>query len=57
MKRSTSVLTITVLFLMGGLCFGHGDREVTEDQETVKSTGFWIYNDLNQGFAEAQKTG
>ncbi len=57
MKRFTSVLTITILFLMGGLCFGHGDREVAEDQETVKSTGFWIYNDLNQGFAEAQKTG
>ena len=57
MKRSTPVLTITILFLMAGLCFGHGDREVTEDQETVKSTGFWIYNDLDQGFAEAQKTG
>ena len=56
MKRSTSVLTITFLFLMGGLCFGHGDREVVEDQEVVESTGFWIYNDLDQGFAEAKKT-
>ena len=57
MKCYTSVLTITILFLMAGLCFGHGDREVAEDQETVKSTGFWIYNDLNQGFSDAQKTG
>ena len=57
MKHYTSVLTITILFFVVGLCFGHGDREVTEDQETVKSTGFWIYNDLDQGFAEAQKTG
>ena len=57
MKRFTSFLTITMLFLMAGLCFGHGDREVAEDQEAVKSTGFWIYNDLDQGFAEAKKTG
>ena len=57
MKHYTSVLTITILFLMTGFCYGHGDREVAEDQETVKSTGFWIYNDLNQGFADAQKTG
>ena len=57
MKHYTSVLTITILFLMVGLCFGHGDREVAEDQETVQSTGYWIYNDLYQGFGEAQKTG
>ena len=57
MKRHGSVLTITILFLIAGLCFGRGDQEVAEDQETVKSTGFWIYNDLDQGFAEAQKTG
>ena len=57
MKRHGSVLTITILFLMAGLCFGHGDREVAEAQETVKSTGFWIYNDLDHGFAEAQRTG
>ena len=56
MRRFTPSLTITILFLMAGLCFGHGDREVAEDQEAVKSTGFWIYNDLDQGFAEAKKT-
>lgn len=57
MKRYAPILTITILFLVAGLCFGHGDREVAADQETVKSTGFWLYNDLDQGFAEAQKTG
>ena len=57
MKHFILVLTITMLFLMAGLCFGHGDREVAEDQEAVKSTGFWIYNDLDQGFTEAKKTG
>ena len=57
MRRFTPSLTITVLFLIAGLCFGHGDREVAEDQEAVKSTGFWIYNNLDQGFAEAKKTG
>jgi hypothetical protein len=57
MKHFIPVLTITMLFLMAGLCFGHGDREVAEDQEAVKSTGFWIYNDFDEGFAEAKKTG
>ena len=57
MKRLTSFLTITMLVLMAGLCFGHGDREVAEDQEAVKSMGFWIYNDFDEGFAEAKKTG
>ena len=56
MKRHGSALIITILFLMAGLCFGHGDREVAEDQETVQSTGFWIYNNLDQAFAEAKKT-
>ena len=46
------------ILLLGALfCFGHGDEEVAEDQVAVKSTGYWIYNDIDKGFAEAEKTG
>ena len=35
------------------------DREtkVRNDRKTVEEGGFWIYNDLPQGFVEAKKTG
>lgn len=35
------------------------DREtkVRRDRKAVEESGFWIYNDLSQGFAEAKKTG
>ena len=36
MKHFIPVLTITMLFLMAGLCFGHGDREVAEAKKTGK---------------------
>ena len=38
------------------LCFGDGDREVAQDQVLVKSTGYWIYNDLDKGIVQAEKT-
>jgi len=50
-------ITLGILILAISLCFGHGDEEVAEDQVTVKSTGYWIYNDIEQGFAQAKKTG
>jgi len=50
-------ITFGILILAISLCFGHGDEEVAEDQVTVKSTGYWIYNDIEQGFAQAKKAG
>lgn len=57
MKFRVSVVTFGVLLLAISVCFGHGDREVAEDQEMVNSTGYWIYNALEKGIAEAEKTG
>lgn len=50
-------MMLGILLLATSFCFGHGDEEVAEDQVSVKSTGYWIYNDLAKGFAEAEKTG
>ncbi len=57
MKYIIPILSCLVLVSVALLCFGHGDREVAEDQEMVKSTGFWIYNDLEKGIEQAEKTG
>ena len=53
--RITGII-LGILLLGVSFCFGHGDEEVAEDQVTVKSTGYWIYNDLAKGIAEAEKT-
>ena len=54
LKHSLLLLTFVSAAI---LCFGHGDEEVAEDQEMVKSTGYWIYNDLDAGIEKAEKTG
>ena len=51
------IIILGILLLAVSFCFGHGDEEVAEDQITVKSTGYWIYNDLDKGFAQAEETG
>jgi len=33
------------------------EQKVLEDRKKVEADGFWIYNDLQKGFAEAKKTG
>ena len=57
MKFRVLSMMLGILLLAVSFCFGHGDEEVTEDIQAVKSTGYWIYNDLDKGFAEAEKTG
>ncbi|MDD9974524.1 MAG: hypothetical protein OXU27_10990 [Candidatus Poribacteria bacterium] len=57
MKFRILSIILGILLLAVSFCFGHGDEEVAEDQVMVKSTGYWIYNDLNKGIAEAEKTG
>jgi len=39
------------------LLAGERDLKVLNDRDTVLSLGYWIYNDLPQGFAEAKRTG
>ena len=57
MKFKIPSIMLVILLLTVSFCFGHGDEEVAEDVEAVKSTGYWIYNDLDKGFTEAEKTG
>ena len=57
MKFRIPIMTLGILLLASSFCFGHGDREVAEDQVTVNSTGYWIYNDLDKGYAQAEETG
>ncbi len=33
------------------------EQKVREDREKVEKIGYWIYNDLDKGFAEAKQTG
>src|SRR5438445_4576850 len=33
------------------------EEKVRADRQKVEAEGFWIYNDLPRGFAEARKTG
>ena len=33
------------------------DAKVRNDQAAIKAGGFWIYNDVEKGFAEAKRTG
>lgn len=49
---------ITVLLLTSQLLAAPKTREekVREDKQKVEAEGFWIYNDLQKGFAEAKRT-
>lgn len=56
MLRMLCLLT----FLTPGLLFAQGktrEEKVREDRAKVEAEGFWIYNDLPRGFAEAKRTG
>lgn len=56
MLRTLCLLT----FLTPGLLFAQGktrEEKVREDRAKVEAEGFWIYNDLPRGFAEAKRTG
>ncbi len=57
MKLFTPMFILLIVTCIALPCFGHGDEEVAEDQERVKATGLWIYNDLEKGIAQAEETG
>ena len=40
MKFKILNIMLGILLLTVSFCFGHGDEEVSEDIETVKSTGY-----------------
>ncbi len=54
-----SLRLAVVLLLISGTPLAAQTREekVQRDRERVTAEGFWIYNDLARGFAEAKKTG
>jgi hypothetical protein len=55
----TILLTLAVLVATANLADAQKNREekVRDDRKKVEQEGFWIYNDLATGFAEAHKTG
>lgn len=57
MKRLGFVV-LGVLFLAGSLAAQNPREEkVRNDKKRVEAGGYWIYNNLAKGFAEAKKTG
>jgi hypothetical protein len=55
----TLILSLTTWSILTGLTGAQQTREekVRNDRKKVEADGFWIYNDLEKGFAEAKKTG
>jgi serine protease Do len=57
-----SFLTLTASLALAGLALAqqpkqNREQKVLEDHKKVEADGFWIYNDVAKGFAEAKKTG
>lgn len=59
MMARTILLTLMVLLVAAGLADAQKNREekVRGDRKKVEQEGFWIYNDLPAGFAQARKSG
>lgn len=57
MVRTLSVSLAAIVFFAGNLLAQSREEKVRNDKAKVTAAGFWIYNDLAQGFAEAKKTG
>lgn len=57
MARSL-LLALTGLLLLTGVAAAQTrEQKVRADRQKIEAEGFWIYNDLQRGFAEAKKTG
>ncbi|MBM3875712.1 MAG: hypothetical protein FJ386_03220 [Verrucomicrobia bacterium] len=58
MLQRTILLTGLLLAGTGALDAAENRLErVQKDRADVTAGGLWVYNDLNQGFAEARRTG
>src|SRR5262245_39720128 len=52
------VCSFAICVLIGGIASGQTrEQKVRGDKAKVEADGFWIYNDLAKGYAEAKKTG
>lgn len=58
MKQYLALFLGLLLFVAGAVSVAEDrDTIVRNDREEVQATGHWIYNDLQQGIAEAERTG
>ncbi len=59
MFHRTTLLTALIFLAGANIFFAAENRaeKVRADRAEVTAAGRWIYNDLNQGFAEARRTG
>jgi serine protease Do len=57
MIRMLMVSLMLVLLMCEGVGGQTREEKVRGDKAKVEAEGFWIYNDLPRGFAEAKKTG
>ncbi len=55
--RQLFLVGLTCLILAAPLGAQTREEKVRNDRKKVEGEGFWIYNDLPKGFAEAKKTG
>jgi hypothetical protein len=52
------LLPLAVCFTLTGLAAAQTrEQKVLADRKKIEAEGFWIYNDLDKGFAEAKRTG
>lgn len=56
MLSRISLITLLVLTTTSFSLAQTREEKVRRDREHVESTGYWIYNDLKQGFAQARAT-
>src|SRR5262245_42901192 len=57
MQRSYVLSFLSFLFVVQPACAQDRQTKVRNDKARVESEGFWIYNDLPRGVAEAEKSG
>ncbi len=57
MYRTVMISLTMWLALTGPVRAQTREQKVLADRQKVEADGFWIYNDLPRGFAEAKKTG
>jgi hypothetical protein len=57
MVRTVLLCLAVGLAVTGGVSAQSREQKVRDDRKKVEAEGFWIYNDLAKGLAEARRTG
>lgn len=62
MKRSTSFFLVALVAALSAVSTGdlqaqERDKKVRADRSAFGENPFWLYNDLEAGFAKARRTG